>query len=171
MPSPVASGTVSTLRVGLRVQPGPTQVRLGTQPRSTNDEVRLAWPGGLKAFQSFSDLEKGRHPSSVTLARQEPKFKSFQFRCGALAGQSESATGHRCRGREKAFQPDRLVAIGDLRRRALLRRCSPILRSEGDASVPGGQMPLGKIPGETGPPACAAQKVSASMADIGRPKR
>lgn len=171
MPSPVASGTVSTLRVGLRVQPGPTQVRLGTQPRSTNDEVRLAWPGGLKAFQNFPDLEKGRHPSFITLARQEPKFKSFQFRCGALAGRSESATGLRWRGLGKAFQPDRLVAIGDFRRGALLRRCWPILRRDGDSSVPRDQMPLGKIPGEAGPPACAAQKLSASMADIGRPKR
>jgi hypothetical protein len=70
MPTPEVSGTVSRLRAGLRVQPGPTQVRVGTQPRSTNDEVRLAWPGGLKAFQSFSDLEKGAtsfvHNSSKT---------------------------------------------------------------------------------------------------------
>ena len=171
MPTPVVSGTVSRLRAGLRVQPGPTQVRVGAQPRSTNDEVRLAWPAGLKAFQSFSDLEKGRHPSCITLARQEPKFKSFQFSRGALAGQSEIATGHRWRGREKAFSPigsSQLVISAGAPCSGAARR---IQTWRGFYRPPEIRCHLEKYRGNLGPPEYAAQKDCASMADIGRPKR
>src|SRR4051812_13733287 len=99
MPSPVASGTVSTLRVGLRVRPGPTQVTLGTQPRSTKDEVRLACrPGGRKAFQSF--LRPGERSTS-SVRNSIIKGTQVQiipgFAAAHLPGNIDSAACHRRR--------------------------------------------------------------------------